>query len=81
MYYRNGDIYEGWWWNNKPEREGMLRLSKCPAPDHAPLQQTPLLTTPPSSRALPKAPLLARHAHMTTPPRYHAPVGLQRINE
>lgn len=36
MYYSDGDIYEGQWWNDKPEGEGMLRQSECPAhPAHA----------------------------------------------
>ena len=36
MYYSNGDIYEGQWHNDKPEGEGMLRLSECPAPSQRP---------------------------------------------
>ena len=55
MYYSNGDIYEGQWENDKPNGEGMLRLSECPAP------AGPAPARAPASAASPAFELRFRH--------------------
>ena len=56
MYYSNGDIYEGQWRNDKPEGEGMLRLSECPAPSQWPAGHAHSATPSRSTLATPIGP-------------------------
>lgn len=69
MYYSNGDIYEGQWCKDKPDGEGMLRLSECPAP---PLRPARLLAPP--HLATPSRPR-SSWPRRTAPSSGHAPSG------